>query len=202
MKNAMLIKIVVVTIVVLLIMAVIGQCAKTDTTKSQKEPSTNIELETLSSIEKLEVAEEIEKTVIPETNMMETETTMTAYEETTIEKYFHPEDFPEEEPEAETFGLDIDVQVYYTNTKSLDESDKIPLTAWEKLTVSTQKYFNQHKIQYTEIQVIEGSLIEEEGKITFQGIFPEELSAKHTTLTVIYDLELQEFSYTCDIQNQ
>jgi len=122
-------------------------------------------------------------------------------EETVIVTY--PEEYPEEEPDPEYAGeLDgIEVNIYFTNMETVDDSGLLPYNAWEYATKYLQMFLNFEGLEIEEVQAIDNTIEQTGDIVTFFATFPE---LPEKTLKLEYDIRLRkwDFSIEEDTENE
>lgn len=122
-------------------------------------------------------------------------------EETTEEReteetllYTHPESYPEEEPDPEYAGEleEIEINIYFTNMETVDDSGLLPYNAWEYATKKLQMFLNFEGLEVYEVQAIDHTIEQTGDIVTFYAMFPE-LPGK--TLKLEYDIRLRKWNF-------
>lgn len=135
---------------------------------------------------------ELETERVPVSDLGEETTEERETEETLL--YTHPESYPEEEPDPENAGeLDgIEINIYFTNMETVDDSGLLPYNAWEYAAKNLQMFLNFEGIEVYEVQAIDHTIEQTGDTVTFYAMFPE-LPGK--TLKLEYDIRLRKWSF-------
>lgn len=134
--------------------------------------------------------------VIPDQEESEPETQL---EETVI--YTHPEEGPEEAllPEQAGEGEGIEINIYFTNMASIDESGILPYNAWENITKELQIFLNLAELEVSEIQAVESSIEKQGDTVTFYAVFPESPGKK---LKLDYEIKQRKWTFLIEFEEE
>lgn len=194
MKNAPLIKAgIIICVVIIVIFAIIGNVKK-------KKGDIETQSTEISTSSREEVSRNIQPPASSKGESQENRTK--EYSTENIESYTIqadlPAEFPVEEPDPEEVD-NMQIHIYFTNTRELDSSNLLPLTAWEKLNNQVQHYLNEKEIVVEEIRVIDGTMKKEGNIVSFESTFPD---IPDSYFAVMYDLDLRQFSFSVQIPEQ
>ena len=122
-------------------------------------------------------------------------------EETIVITY--PEEYPEADPDPEYAGEleGVEINIYFTNMETVDDSGLLPYNAWEYATKNLQMFLNFEGLEVEEVQAIDNTIEQTGDIVTFYAIFPE-LPGK--TLKLEYDIRLRNWNFLIeeDIGNE